>query len=250
MAMYPTTRRLTVFALAVLSLGGCRSGNPYQGMSDVDMYRLGLQKYEEGEWDDAVKTLDRLLASFATSEVLPAARLLLAHARFSKKDFLTARSDYQRFLDRYQGHEDASVAALGVCRSLSELSPDPQRDQAYTNDALAICRNVVVDYAGTPQALEAAELAARMRLKLAEKEYLVADHYFRRKLFDSAIMYYEFVVGSYPDSEWAPMSLLGIYRSNVAIGYDDLAEDAREQILERYPDSPAAAEVRTNATGS
>jgi outer membrane protein assembly factor BamD len=250
MAMYPTTRRITVFALALLSLGGCRSGNPYQGMSDEDMYRLGLQKYEEGEWDDAIKTLDRLLASFATSEVLPPARLLLAHARFSKGDFLTARSDYQRFLDRYQGHEDAPVAALGVCRSLSELSPIPQRDQTYTNDALAICRNVVVDYAGTPQALEAAELSAAMRLKLAEKEYLVADHYFRRKLFDSAIMYYEFVVRLYPDTDWAPMSLLGIYRANVAIGYDDLAEDARQRILEQYPDSPAAGEVRTNATGS
>ena len=142
------------------------------------------------------------------------------------------------------------MAALGVCRSLSELSPIPQRDQSYTNDALAVCRNVVVDYAGTPYALEAAELAAAMRLKLAQKEYLVADHYFRRKLFDSAIMYYEFVARLYPDSEWAPMSLLGIYRSNLAIGYDDLAEDAKEQILERYPDSPAASEVRTNATGS
>jgi outer membrane protein assembly factor BamD len=249
-AMYATTRWLTVFALAALSLGGCRSGNPYQGMSDGDMYRLGLQKYEEGEWDDAIQTLDRLLASFATSELLPASRLLLAHARFSKGDFLTARSDYQRFLDRYPGHEEAPVAALGVCRSLSELSPVPQRDQAYTNDALAICRNVVVDFAGTPQALEAAELAAGMRLKLAEKEYLVADHYFRRKLFDSAIMYYEFVVRLYPDTEWAPMSLLGIYRSNMEIGYDDLAEDAREQILERYPDSPAASVVRTNVTGS
>jgi outer membrane protein assembly factor BamD len=234
----------------VLSVGACGSANPYAGMSDADMYRLGLQKYEEREWDDAIRTLDRLLVSFGSSELLPAARLLLANARFSKGDFLTAQSDYQRFLDRYPGHADAPLAALGSCRSLSQLSPVPQRDQDYTNDALATCRNVVLDYAGTPQAVEAAEIANGMRLKLAEKEYLNGAYYLRRKLYDSAIKYFEFVVQLYPDTAWAPMALLGIYRSNLAIGYDDLAEEARERLVREYPDSPAASEVRTDGAGS
>jgi outer membrane protein assembly factor BamD len=214
------------------------------------LYRLGLQKYEEGEWDDAIRSLDRLLASFGSSELLPAARLLVANARFSKGDLLTARSDYQRFLDRYPGHTDASRAALGVCRSLAELSPVPQRDQNYTNDAVATCRNVVLDYGGTPEAQEAAEISNQMRLKLAEKEFLNADYYLRRKLYDSAIKYFEFVVRLYPETQWAPRALLGIYRSNLAIGYEDLAEEARDRLLRDYPDSPAASEVRTNGAGS
>jgi len=242
-------RRLLIGVLIALPAWGCGSSNPYQGMTDVDLYALGRQRYEQGNWDEAIRALDRMLISFGGSDVAPEARLLLAHARFAKGDFLTARSDYQRFLDRYPGHADAAVAALGICRCLSELSPNPHRDQGYTNDALGVCRNVVVDYASTPQAAEAAEISNAMRLKLAEHEYLAADFYFRRELFDSAIRYYEFVARLYPETEWAPRALLGIYRANLAIGYDDLADEARQRLLEAYPDSPAAAEVRSDGSG-
>jgi outer membrane protein assembly factor BamD len=107
----------------------------------------------------------------------------------------------------------------------------------------------LLDYQGTPQALEAAELATRMRLKLAEKEYLTADFYFRRKLYDSAIKYYEFVANLYAETEFAPKSLTGIYYANVAIGYEDEADAARKRLLEGYPESPEAAAIQTSGSG-
>ena len=159
-------------------------------------------------------------------------------------------AEYVRFLDRYGGHEDAVVAALGVCRSLAALSPDMPRDQVFTRDAITVCRNVLLDYQGTSQAIAAAGLANSMRLKLAEKEYLTADFYFRRKLYFSAIKYYEFVVELFAETDFAPKSLAGIYYSNVAIGYEDEAEAAKLRLLERYPESPEAASMRSNASGS
>ena len=244
-------RRFTVLAfLAFPLLGGCGSSNPYQGMEPDQLYLLGRQAYEKGDYGDAIRPLDRLLLSFGTSDLVPDARLLLAHSYFAKGDFLTARSEYQRFLDRFAGHRDAPLAALGICKSLASLSPKPQRDQNYTLEAMSICRNVVVDYSGTEAAQEAANLANDMRLKMAEKEYLNADFYFRRELYDSAIKYYEFVVQLYPETRWAPMALLGIYKSNQAIGYDDLADEAKDKLLADYPDSPAAQEVRANGAGA
>jgi outer membrane protein assembly factor BamD len=244
------TIRLPIFILLAALTAGCGSVDPYQGMTAEELYELGLSRYEGEEWEDAIRVLERMLASFGSSDLAHDARLLLAHANYGKGDFLTARSEYTRFLDRHSGSGDAPVAALGMCRSLASLAPEPERDQSYTNDALSVCRNVVVDYAGTPEAEEAAGLANEMRARLAESEYGRADFYFRRQLYDSAIKYYEFLVRLYPETEWAPMALLGLYRSNQAIGYDDLAEEARERLLAQYPDSPEAAEVRTNGVGA
>ena len=98
--------------------------------------------------------------------------------------------------------------------------------------------------------VEAAALANSMRLKLAEKEYLTAEFYFRRKLYFSAIKYYEFVERLYAETDFAPKSLAGIYRANVAVGYDDEAEAAKQRLLERYPESPEAAAMRSNASGA
>jgi outer membrane protein assembly factor BamD len=244
-------RPLAILAIAALPvLGACGSSNPYQGMDDEQIYQMALRKFDERNWNDAIRALDRYLAGSGTGERAADARLLLAKAYFGKKDFLTARSEFQRFLDRFPSHQESAAAALGMCTSLTHLSPTPQRDQSYTNEALGVCRNVALDYAGTTQGQEAARLATEMRRKLAEKDYLNADFYFRRKLHDSAIKYYEFVLELYGDTEWAPWALLGIYRSNKAIGYDDLADEARERLLAEYPDSPAAAELRANGSGA
>ena len=242
-------RRTPIVALLSLALQGCGSAQPYQGMTADQIYALAVQEYEAGEYGDAIKALDRLFLSFAGFPQAADARLLLAHANFANGDFLTAQSDYTRFLDRHPSDAAAPEAALGVCKSLAELSPIPERDQTYTQDAQSVCRNVVLDYRGTPQAVEAAEIAEGMRLKLAQKDYLNADFYFRRELYDSAIKYFQFVVDTYADTEWAPRALLGIYRSNLAIGYDDLAEDARQQLLAQYPDTPAAREVSADGNG-
>jgi hypothetical protein len=43
---------------------------------------------------------------------------------------------------------------------------------------------------------------------------------------------------------------MGLYQSNLAIGYDDLAEEAKERLLREYPESEAAAELGTDGSGS
>lgn len=244
-------RRSTLPILIPLVASACGGGanSRYQGMDAEALFRLATTEYEEGDHDNAIDALDRLLITFGDWARVADARLLLADAHFAKEEYHTARSEYQRFLDRHAGHPRSPDAALGICRSLARLSPVPQRDQADTQEGIAVCRNVVIDYSGLPQAAEAAEISNELRRVLAQKEFQNGEFYFKRKLYDSAIIYWEFVANLYPETEWAPRALLGIYQANTEIGYDDLAEEAREQLLERYPDSAAAAEVRGNGSG-
>ena len=109
---------------------------------------------------------------------------------------------------------------------------------------------MIVDYAGTPESIDAATAREALRATMAEKEYLNARHYFRRKQYDPAIKYFEFVVDLYPESEFAPQALLGVYRSNQEIGYEDLAEEASDRLLREYPDSESADEVRSEESES
>lgn len=243
--------RYRLVVLLPLALTECGGGaGRYQGMDAEALFRLAATELEEGDHDNAIAALDRLLLTFGNWDRIPEARLSLGDAHFAKGDYLTARSEYQRFLDRYAGHPSSPDAALGVCRALSELAPVPGRDQGYTQEAMASCRNVVIDYAGLRQSIEAAQISNLLRETLAEKEFNTAEFYFRRKLFDSAIKYYEFVASLYSETEWAPKALLGLYLSNQEIGYDDLADEARESLLSRYPDSESAGVIRGDGSGS
>lgn len=237
-------------ALVALTITGCATPNPYKGMTAEQLYETARQKYTAGKYDDAVKALERLLTNYADAAVIPDARLLQADANYAKKDYLTAQSDYQRFLDRYPGTQKAPQAALGVCRCLVALSPVPERDQTYTRDAMTHCANLAVDYPNTPEAKTANELAVKMRDKLAASDFDHADYYFRRKLWDSAILYYQYVDSVYPATEYAPKALLGVYKANKKIGYDDLAEQAKTKLLAKYPNSPEAKSLASDGGSS
>lgn len=226
-----------------LALVACGGADRYQGLDAETLFRTGQTESEEGNFDNAIEALERLMVSYQSFDRLAEARFLLAQSYFGKEEFITSRAEYQRFLDRYVGHDLSAAAALGICQSLAALVPNPQRDQTFTREAITSCGNVIIDYAGTPESTEAAQVRQTLRETMAEKEYLNARHYFRRKQYDPAIKYFQFVVNLYPETPYAPQALLGIYRANTAIGYDDLAEEARSRLLNEYPASDSAAEL-------
>lgn len=243
--MFKQTASLTVLA-GMLSLAGCASGSKYQGLDAAGVFRLAQAEYERGDFGDAAETLDRLLLAYPSFEQGADALFLLAEAYFHDGQYITSSSEYARFLDRYPADAKAPTAALGICHSYARLSPVTQRDQAYTDRALAACRNVVADFPGRPEAIEAAEVANGMRDKLARKIYDNGSYYLRRDFFDSAIIYFEEVVEAYPETGWAPRALLGIIEAYTEIGYEDEVDQATNRLLTEYPDSPEAQSIRTN----
>ena len=52
----------------------------------------------------------------------------------------------------------------------------------------------------------------------------------------------------YAETELAPTALLGIMKAYEEIGYDDLVEEARQKILDVYPDSEEARGLGSNAS--
>jgi outer membrane protein assembly factor BamD (BamD/ComL family) len=98
--------------------------------------------------------------------------------------------------------------------------------------------------------VEAETLRDQMREKLARKILIGGEFYFRRKLYDSGIIYFNDVLTSYPQTEAAAQALLFLYRSYTAISWDTEAEEAKARLLREFPDSEAATEVRTNGEGT
>jgi outer membrane protein assembly factor BamD len=247
-----SSRIVRIAALAGLAfgLGACASSPRYEGMAAGELWTMAQREFDRGDHADAAETLERLQAVFPTFERAADAQLLLARAYFEDEKYVTAQVEYTTFLDRYPAHPSAVDAALGVCRSYEALSPISQRDQTFTEQAATVCRNVQRDYAGAPQAEEARRISDEMHDKLARKDYDTASYYLRRDFHDSAIIYFEAVLSSYPDTEWAPRALVGIIEAYTEIGYEDEVEAARERLLAQYPDSPEARALANGEDGS
>jgi len=229
-------------ALSAVLISACGGGIPYQGVPPEEIFNIGLQHYEQENWNDAITAFERVMVSPGFSRA-PEARIYIARSYFNDEKFILARSEFQRVLDRYPADTIAPHASLGVCRSYAGASPVVQRDQTPTRNAWQQCGNVARDYAGTRIGVQAAAIQLEMYNKLALNDYTRGQHYFRRGLYDSAIIYYEDVLANYPDSEWAPWAMYRIILAFEEIGYQVDADQYRERLLQTYPDSEPAQMV-------
>ncbi len=233
-------RRTLLFGVASsLLLAACGGNLPYPGLTAEEVYALGLQAREQENWGEAIEAFEFVLFSPGFNRAAEA-RLLLADMQYGREQYIESRSEYQRVIDRWPADTVAVRAALGVCRSLANLSPITQRDQGFTRQARLSCRQVAGDFAGTLMGLEAAGLADEMVLKLAEQDYDTGLHYLKRGLLDSALLYFEQVADDFSDTEWAPWALYQMVEVFDRRGYRRDVQTTRELLLDAYPDSEPA----------
>ncbi len=227
-------------AAVVLVLAGC-GGEVHLEKMDADaLFARGQTALAAKRWDDAVTAFDRLTLQYPSFARVQEARFDLSQAYFGKKEYVTAAGEFDRLSSDYPLGAYADNARYMVCHSYEMLSPAVQLDQTYTQSAIDHCNSLISYYPNSPFTAQARDVVARLTEKLAEKELLAGNYYFRRHAYDSSLIYFEDVVKSYPTTNAASEALFQTARAYDALGYKEDAKAARDRLLKDYPGSPAA----------
>lgn len=238
-------------ALAALAVGlvGCPKTLP-PDLSPDELFRRGREAWEDRRWLIARTAFERLLLLAPTHPKADSAQFLLADTHFQEKAYLTAASEYLKLAQTRPTIDLADDARYRACLSYAELSPRPELDQRYAEESVAECRSLLVLYPQSPLVAEADSLIARMRNKLARKLYLNAQYYVDRGAYDSAVLYLNDLLKTYPESDVVPAALLRLYEAYQLIGYDDEATEVRERLLREHPTSPEARSLASGPTAN
>jgi outer membrane protein assembly factor BamD len=232
--------------LAGLVVLGCPKELP-PGLPADELYRIGLQKFENRDWKGAIEAMQRYVFADPSAARVDSAQLLTGEAYFNQRQYLTAASEFLRLAQDRPAGRLADLARYRACESYYELSPRPELDQEFTEQAINECRAVALLYPDSPYAELAVQRVEELTNKIARKNYLNAVYYFRRKAYDSAIVYLEYMLETFRGSAVEPEALLKLYEAYVKLGYTDEADQTRDRLLRDYPDSPEARELVGNS---
>ena len=242
-------RSVVASALVGLLGAACSSAPPYSGWTENQLYEHGQRAFDAGDWNEARRAFERLVLAFPLFDQAVEARYYLARAFYEDEQYVSAVSEFTRIAQVYPDHERAGDAWMGLCRSYAAMSPHPQRDQQATIDARNTCRNVAVDFAGTPVGDSAAAVERDMNDKLGEKAFDIAHYYFRQDLYDSAERLLKQLLADYPGTAAAPRALARLIDIYEEWGWEDDVEDYRTRLLNEYPDSLEARGLDQPARG-
>jgi len=233
-------RRAALALLVAAALPGCAVFQTPPPLTVESAYTQGMAAYEARRFGRAVELLGQFVPNAAGDPRLKGALMALGRAQLETRDYVSATTQFLRVATEFARDPEAAEARFGLCDAYHRLSPRPQLDPEYTSAAITYCESYASIYPGTPQATQALQWVTEMRGKLAEKSYENGFFYFRRGLYDAAVVYFNEVLAGFPETAWAPRALLRLTEAYDRMGYREEHAATRQRLLRDYPQSPEA----------
>ena len=229
-----------VFALvgATLALGACAPTfrlRDYEG-SNARLFEAGLREYRNERWENAIAAFERLTLELpARDTLLPLANFYLGKAHYRRKEFLLAGQAFSRLAEAFPSDTLADDALLWTARSYGRLWRKPTLDAQYGTTAISTYRLLPALFPSSPLRPEAERQAARLEDWMARKAFENGMHYFRRKAYDSSIIYFRGVLEQYGSTPTAREAALKLHDAYSAIRYTTEAGELCETMRGSYP---------------
>jgi outer membrane assembly lipoprotein YfiO len=219
--------------------------------SNEQLYAASLHAFTKHNWDDAVAGFEKLTLELpAHDTLLSRAHWYLGQSHEHRKEFLLAAQSYSRLAESFPDDSLADRSLYAAGRSYQKMWHRPDLDAQYGESALTAYQQLLSLYPGSPMAPDATRQIGRLNEWFARKDYSNGLHYYRRKAYDSAIIYLKDVVKNFPTTATARLAQLKLVDAYRAIHYRDDANDVCAQLRTTYPQDREVREHCGVATAS
>lgn len=205
---------------------------------------FGREKLAEKRFSKAKEQFERLLETTSDNELRLQALINLADTFYKNGEYEEARFQYRKFLELYPVNPLAPRAQfqLAMC-SFAEIKT-PDRDQAITLEAIRQFERFLQSYPDHPLASEAEQRHAFCINRLAEHDLEVADFYYKRGKYHSAINRLSALLDRYPDFTQNDKALYLLGQSYKQEESREKARAAFARLVNEHPDSGYASSAK------
>ena len=229
--------------LAVVVLAACKPAMPPEGATPRARFDWSVERFERETYHDAIRGFRDHLLREPLHPTADSSRFLMAESYLNTDQELLAANEFRQLATSRPNSPLADDAQFGVCRSFWAVSPDLPRDQEFTEKTIEECTRLLEFFPRSPLVGDARDLVAQARQKMAAKELRVGRYYYDRTFYESAIIYFENILQTYPEAEVVPETLLVLHYSYSKVGFQMEADLVQQRLLELYPDSEQAQEL-------
>ena len=223
----------------------CGSSEVVQNLSAEDRYALGMKKFDQGNYVEAISEFEIVRLQFPGSTVADKAQYYLAESHFRQEEYLIAAEEFQALKRNMSASPLVPLAQFKVGLCYYNLSPSGPLDEASTLRAIDEFQTFI-EYFPTNEFVKDAEARIKeLNTRRAKKLYDSAQLYMKMEYYKAAIIYFSNIIEKYHDIEYAEPALLGKVKALVARKkYLDAKQDV-VKFLEEYPKSTSRGEAES-----
>lgn len=191
------TLRVIVILAALGTLVSCASSeknsNTPEGAFAI------AEEYDKSErYEEAIRRYTEVKNKFPYSNFATKSELAIADVYYKQESFAEAQVSYQMFKELHPTVPNSDYVQFRIGMSYyNQLPSTIDRDLTLANDTILNLSDLIKKYPNSEFVTEAKEKRTAAIRMLAEKEEYIADFYFKRKIFDSALGRYEGLYNNY-----------------------------------------------------
>ncbi|MFH1061578.1 MAG: outer membrane protein assembly factor BamD [Candidatus Omnitrophota bacterium] len=167
-------------------------------------YLIGEKFFNKKNYNRAKEIFQKVLANAPYSSVSDVAKYKSGLCDLKARNYLKARDEFEELVENYgtSPYVDDATYNIGLCSfKLSSLVKD--YDEDMLDRAIKDIEYFTRKYQTSEYVPQAESLLNKLTNKKAEKLYAIAHFYEKQKKFSAAKKYYEDVVFTYGQSDWA-----------------------------------------------
>jgi outer membrane protein assembly factor BamD len=244
MSFIKRARLVAIVSLAMVA--GCHrnSFQPLKFPSHQALFDASLSELKKHHWDHAVAGFEKLTTDLpARDPLLPEAYYHLGEAHYGHGEYILAAQSFSRVAENFPEDSLADRATYETGVAYSKLWRRPGLDPEYGETARSTFQSFLAAYPDSPLRDSAQKQIDRLDEWFAIKGYNNGVTYYKRKAYDSDIIYFRDVVKDYPKTDGARKSLIRLVQSYRAIKYKEDVAETCGTLEQRYPGDKDAAKV-------
>lgn len=224
---------------------GCASNkNMVDSRPAKELFESAMHDYLEEKFDDSERTFKTLMENYPLSAYAVDAQLLIGDVCFAADRYDEAASYYTNFVAMHPAHPRASYALFQKGMSYFKDVLTIDRDLTATRKALFAFEDLIAGYGGSPYAAKSKELREFLRKRMAQREFYVANFYFKGKNYKAALQRFREILKNYNDAGLSDETLYYVGESYARLGEEALAKDAFSTLVNNFPESPFAVRAK------
>lgn len=218
-----TLRVMTLICASSLFLAACSSveknSNTPEGSFAI------AEEFDKGErYEEAIRRYTEVKNKFPYSNYATKSELAIADVYYKQESYAEAQVAYQMFKDLHPTSPQADYVQFRLGMSyFMQLPATIDRDLSLANDTILNLSDLIKKYPNSQYIAEAKEKRSATIKMLAEKEEYIADFYFKREIYDSALGRYE-----------------GLYKNYSGLGFDKKSLSRIVICAKKIDDTPKA----------
>lgn len=233
--------------LISFAAAGCSSAEKIDPSTPEGAFKLAEELEKDERFEESVAKYTDVKNKHPYSRYAVLAELKIADVQYLRESYIEAQYAYQTFKDLHPKHPQIDYVTFRLGMSFfNQLPSTTDRDLSLADKAILYFDEVITSYSGSQYAKEAAEKKGDAVRMQADKELYIANFYFKKKQYGSALGRYETILRSYANVSGFPQqALYGAAVSAKETGDRDKMTRFVKSLLTQFPESSEATKAKS-----